>query len=146
MPKDCGACNLCCTVLQVADIGKPAGMTCWNTCVHGGCKVQAEKATREDLRACADFECIWLQSQSRGSDAWARSSRPDQIHVMFWTPDRQNPSLLFANVDTRFPNAWREPLPMRYIEEMNARGVTVEIIVGDRRHRMPDSPGETYAS
>ncbi len=57
--RSCGTCSLCCTVLRVDELAKPAG----RDCVHqrgplgsGGCSIHA---TRPAI--CRSYRCLWLQ-------------------------------------------------------------------------------------
>lgn len=138
MTADCGACNLCCFVLGVPDIHKPARMWCEWTTVHGGCARQADKASDESLLACAQFECLWLQSQQReGVPTWPRTLRPDQSHVVFGPQDREDALLLFVHVDPRHPKAWKEPAIQARIQEILDGGGKVEVSVGERKISLP---------
>lgn len=133
---DCGSCNLCCTLLKVPDLNKPSGMTCWHTTVHGGCAVHAEKQSDPKLLACAQFKCVWLESQlceepvKRGT----RGMRPDQIHVLFGPFDRDDPKLLYVHVDPEHKTAWKTPHVIQYMEEVYRRDPEAKfcIVIGDR--------------
>ena len=137
---DCGACNLCCLLLDVKSITKPAHILCWNTTIHGGCKVHDLKKTDPTLAVCEGFACIWLQSQSLDDTSLhgARSMRPDQCHVMF-VRDPTDAKLLWVHVDPKHRDAWRNPGVGNYLEEVLAKGGRLEIIIGDDHFSWPET-------
>ena len=58
--RSCGACDLCCTVMEVRELGKDAFAPCPQLAGAGrGCRVWGEHPG-----ACQAFACLW-----RGSDA-----------------------------------------------------------------------------
>ena len=136
--RDCGSCNLCCTLLGVPDINKPARMTCWWTTVHGGCQRQGEKATDPALTACAQFECVWLESQKLDeAKVMPRMWRPDMTGVVLGPKDRDDETLLFVQVDPSRPTAWREEPILSLLNGILDRGGKLEIIVGETHLRLP---------
>ena len=134
MPRDCGACGLCCKLLNVPDVNKPALMTCWWTTVHGGCARQGEKSTAPELMACAQFKCLWLASQEREleSERMPRHMRPDVTHVLMY-PEPGGGTNIWIHVDPQYPTAWREPEIVHYLDGIVSRGGMVELVIGDQR-------------
>lgn len=132
----CGACNLCCKLLEVKDIGKPARMSCWWTTVHGGCFRHSEKATAPELAACHQWECVWLNSQKHEdvSLRQPRHLRPDMTHVVLGPQDPEDRTLLYVNVDPDHPSAWKKGPIATYLQQIVERGGKLEIIVGDHPH------------
>lgn len=71
MERTCGGCTLCCKLMKVGEIDKPAGAWC-PSCVPGkGCGVYDTRPGE-----CRDFRCLWLQGFLR--DEW----RPDRIKAV----------------------------------------------------------------
>lgn len=139
----CGSCNLCCKLLNVPDISKPALMTCWHTTLHGGCLVHDKKSSDPSLKACEQFYCVWLASQTLDDEAkrGSRAMRPDQCHVLLGPFDRDNPKLLYVHVDPNYKSAWREPGVTAYLDEICAKGASACIVVGDHHFNyMPSLP------
>jgi hypothetical protein len=136
---DCGACNLCCKLLYIEALAKPAQMLCWNTGLHGGCKVQHLKKTDPTLDVCAGFACIWLQSQSFEDESLrgSRMMRPDQSHVMF-VRDSVDAKLLWVHVDPAHRDAWRSPHVAAYLDEVASKGGKFHIIVGEDHFPWPE--------
>lgn len=131
----CGACAMCCTLLQVPDIGKPARMTCWWTTVHGGCARHADKKTDPALEACDQFQCVWLASQTLDDPKLRqpRRMRPDFTHVVLGPQDPDDRGLLYVQVDPNFPTAWREGEIGVYLRDIVTKGARLEVIIGDTR-------------
>lgn len=132
MSLGCGPCNLCCKLLAVPDIGKPACMTCWWTGLHGGCAKQAEKASDPSLAACAQYKCVWLESQSYENPELRqpRDMRPNHTHVVMGVPDPDKDQILHVHVDPEHSSAWREAGVSYYLNDFISRGATIEIHIG----------------
>ncbi|MFN3857856.1 MAG: YkgJ family cysteine cluster protein [Caulobacter sp.] len=99
----CGSCTLCCTVLDIPELAKPAG----HGCVHAnaGCAIYPERPS-----ACRIFTCGWLASPAL-DDAW----RPDRAG--FLIRDERDEGQLCLDVDPARPGAWRrEP----YLSQIRA--------------------------
>ena len=54
--RDCGTCSLCCTLLRVDPIGKPAGRDCVHQRPEGGCGIYDSRPS-----ICRGYQCLWLQ-------------------------------------------------------------------------------------
>lgn len=54
--RSCGSCSLCCTVLRVDELAKPAGRDCRHQRGPHGCAIHA---TRPGI--CRRYRCLWLQ-------------------------------------------------------------------------------------
>lgn len=153
--RDCGACNLCCKLLHVPDIGKPAQMTCWWTTVHGGCLRQKDKpnpaavdfneatgiftlqSSQEgkdlSLLACATFQCLWLNSQSHEdiSRRKPRYLRPDITHVVIGPQNPHDEMVLPVQVDPAYADAWRQEPIAGELNALITRGARLTINVGE---------------
>lgn len=66
--RRCGECSLCCTVLRVDELAKPAGRDCAHQRAAGGCAIHA---TRPPI--CRAYHCLWLQG------GLEEDERPDRI-------------------------------------------------------------------
>lgn len=162
MPRSCGSCNLCCKLLGVPDIGKPSGMTCWWTTIHGGCKRHEEKpdpakvtyneetstysldseSTGKDLNllACAQFRCLWLESQNEvdPSHRQPRIMRPDITHVVIGPQDPKDETLLYIQVDPSFPDAWRQDPVATFLNDILADEGKIEVMMGGTSFKLLD--------
>jgi len=54
--RSCGTCSLCCTILRVDELAKPAGRDCVHQRGVQGCAIHA---TRPPI--CRAYRCLWLQ-------------------------------------------------------------------------------------
>jgi hypothetical protein len=109
--RKCGSCQLCCKLVPVPPIQKPAGERCIKAKVGHGCTIYADRPY-----ACRTWSCRWL------SDAkTAGMPRPDRCHyVIDMTPDTiaitfpdtgetVRLDVLQVWVDPAFPNAHKAP-------------------------------------
>lgn len=76
MARECGGCTMCCKVMHVPELEKPAGIWCPHCAVGEGCGIYDERP-----KPCRDFECLWLQDDGR---VLLDADRPDRIGVVFW--------------------------------------------------------------
>jgi len=94
-PKSCGPCTMCCKLLTVAELEKPAGTACRHLAKGGGCGIYETRPT-----ACRTFECVWLMDPEM-----PHRFRPDQTKVMLDQDPEAN--WLVARCDPANPTAWR---------------------------------------
>ena len=94
--RSCGACTLCCKILAVPEIGKPADRWCQHVVQGKGCAIHAERP-----RQCRSFDCLWLLEPALGPE-W----KPDKAKFVFSQYDGER---LVAVCDPAAPNAWRGP-------------------------------------
>jgi hypothetical protein len=124
MTKSCGDCGLCCKLLGVAPIDKPAGQWCAHYSRKGGCGIYAQRPA-----PCASFRCLWLDAEKL-DETW----RPAKAKFVMYT-ERDDKRLNIV-VDPASPAAWkREPYYSR-IKRMSVRtyeGHELVVSVGDRR-------------
>ena len=93
--RACNTCTMCCSVLDIAELGKPAGARCPH-CVGGsGCGIYAERPA-----VCGEFYCGYLALPFVNA-RWF----PDDCGMMIY-PDAAN-SRLAVHVDPARPNAWQ---------------------------------------
>lgn len=103
--RRCNECTLCCRLLPVAEINKPAGSPCTHQ-RSKGCRIY-QKAGYPT--GCRLWSCLWLGDES------LPLQRPDRVHyVIDTTPefvviDGQAVSVVQIWIDPRFPDAHRDP-------------------------------------
>ena len=78
--RDCGACTVCCTVLALEALDKPAGVAC--SYCEKGCTIHSTRPS-----ACREFYCAWRMLEIF-SDAW----RPDLSGVLAQLEDDDIPA------------------------------------------------------
>jgi len=70
--RACGSCTICCRVLEIAALDKPAGILCRHN-TGTACGIYPERP-----EACARWHCLW-----RKIGALPDELRPDRSGVMF---------------------------------------------------------------
>ena len=103
--KSCGSCTMCCKLMGIAELKKPA----WTECVHVapgmGCRIYEQRP-----RSCRQFICGWLLDPGMGPEL-----KPDQCHVIFHQQAGQN---IVATCDADHPNAWRQPDVLEFLHRL----------------------------
>jgi hypothetical protein len=119
--RTCGTCTLCCKLLPVKELAKPAGVRCTYQRTGKGCAIH-NGASYPD--ACRLWNCNWLIDPLT-----ADLSRPDRSHyVIDMMPDfvtiRSHASgeeiyisVLQIWCDPKHPDAHRDPQLRRYLDE-----------------------------
>lgn len=103
--RTCGDCDLCCTLVAVASLSKPAYTGCRHAAAGGGCTIYGNHPTD-----CQAFRCGWLDMPELG-DEWRPSQSGFIIRV------EMNAKLLCIDVAPDRPEAWRDPRFYRAIKE-----------------------------
>jgi hypothetical protein len=119
--RECGDCTLCCKLLGVESIGKPAAVWCTH-CANGGCAIYEARP-----QECRNFVCGWLQ-------------RP--VLDERWKPSRCKFVLSLEGIKLRVvvelsrPDAWRkEPFYSyfkNWIRQSAAEGAELVVLIGKR--------------
>lgn len=118
----CGGCTLCCDLIEVRALNKPANTKC-SQCVEGiGCTVWQERSL-----ACKRFVCLWYANPK-----FPEALRPDKCGVVF-EPLRGRPVLL-ALTSPDNSDAWRADLPLALIEKFVADATSVIATDGTIKH------------
>jgi hypothetical protein len=92
--RACEDCTLCCKVMAIDELEKPAGSWCQHCRTRSGCKVYAERPTE-----CQTFNCLWLIDERLGPH-W----KPNKSKVVLTTSEDG----LEIRCDPGFPDAWRK--------------------------------------
>ncbi len=96
--RQCGTCTLCCKVMGITALQKPAGRWCPHCAAAKGCAIYAERP-----QECATFACAWLTDERFGPE---------------WKPDKAKFVLVIDHLRKRFtvhvdsdqPGAWKRPV------------------------------------
>ena len=117
-----GDCTLCCKVMAIEALAKPAGTWCRHCKPGRGCAIYAERPGE-----CVDFACLWLINDLL-DERW----KPSRSKLVVTTSDDG----VEIRCDPGTPNAWRKP-PYTddiraWAEEGERNDMTVLVIVGQR--------------
>lgn len=129
--RTCGDCTLCCRLVPLEELDKPAGQRCEHQC-RAGCRIYDHRPM-----SCALWNCRWLVN-----DDTAELRRPDRSHyVIDIMPDYvratnndrpQDPArtipVIQIWIDPAYPDAHRDPALRAYIDRQGARDGTAALI------------------
>jgi len=127
--RKCGDCQLCCKLLPVGEIGKPANTRCEHQAHGKGCRVYG---TDTMPMSCKLWSCAWLT----GHDTGARPDRahyvvdvlPDYISIQNdETGERIDVPVIQVWVDPKHPDAHRDPALRAFLAERGEHGVAAII-------------------
>ncbi len=120
--RECGDCTLCCKVMAIEELEKPAGSWCQQCKIGSGCKRYIERPAE-----CQNFNCLWLVDDRLGPQ-W----KPVKSKIVLTTSEDG----LEVRCDPGFPNAWRkEPYRTQigqWAEAGEVNDVAVLVIVGSK--------------
>jgi hypothetical protein len=135
MKRECGDCQLCCKLVPVVPLQKPAGTACQFQKFHKGCTVYNKPAMPPE---CSLWNCRWLID-----DDTSELSRPDRSHyVIDVMPDfitisnedgsTQNIQVAQIWVDPKHPDAHRDPALRRWMVRRAEEGIACLIRFNSR--------------
>jgi hypothetical protein len=120
--RECGDCSLCCKVMAIEELTKPAGSWCAHCAPGRGCRNYPNRP-----RECRDFSCLWL-IDSRFGTHW----KPNSAKLVLTT----SADGLEIRCDPGFPGAWRKEPFRSEIRNLarsgESRDVSVLVIVGEK--------------
>ena len=127
----CGDCRMCCRVMAVDEIQKPADVRCAHQ-TRAGCGIYSSRPP-----SCQAYECMWLESQDperTDVEAFPPEWRPDRIGFVM---DGAGVDPVHKVVAWRAPSGGESRLRSREARDfallLSERGFRVMIRVGDRR-------------
>jgi hypothetical protein len=120
--KACGDCTLCCKVMAIEELAKPASSWCPHCEPGRGCLIYAARPTE-----CRTYSCLWLLDD-RLDQRW----KPSKSRLVLTTSQDG----IEIRCDPGFPDAWRkEPFRseiQKWAVSGEAHDVTVLVITGER--------------
>ncbi|MDR3518330.1 MAG: hypothetical protein P4M00_21250 [Azospirillaceae bacterium] len=93
--RSCASCTLCCKLMGVPELKKPAARWCSDCDQAQGCTVYERRPP-----SCRNFACFWLMD-----DQFPDEMRPDRIHALLAFND--TPDSVVLHVDPAHPAAVR---------------------------------------
>jgi len=129
--RECGDCSLCCKVMRIATLDKPAGSWCRNCKPGTGCVIYFDRPDE-----CRAFNCLFVLNAELGEE-W----RPSRSRIVLVS--EQDGNRIVAHVDPQRPDAWRRAPYYGQLKDWAARSVRfrgqVIAAVGRRMHMIfPD--------
>jgi hypothetical protein len=120
--RECGECTLCCKVMAIEQLAKPASSWCPHCKPGRGCLIYANRPAE-----CRTFSCLWLIDERFGPH-W----KPGKSKLVLTTSQDG----IEIRCDPGFPDAWRKAPFRSEIQALAASGeahdVTVIVIIGER--------------
>jgi hypothetical protein len=120
--KACGDCTLCCKVMAIEQLAKPAGSWCPQCKPGRGCRIYDARPAE-----CRTYNCLWL-IDDRLEPHW----KPNKSKLVLTT----SPDGIEIRCDPGFPDAWRKEPFRSAIRQMALSGethdVTVVVIAGEK--------------
>jgi hypothetical protein len=122
----CGSCTLCCKLMEIEELAKPAGSWCPQAEPGQGCKCYGDRPA-----SCRVFECIWLQTQKDPAAKFPPHLRPDRCRAVLTTSD--DGENLIVHIDPSRPDAHKEPALDHLIRSFVRARTAVILVTGSRR-------------
>lgn len=117
--RHCGKCSLCCKLLHVVELNKPANKWCEHCRPghpDGGCSIHAARPP-----ICRSFYCGWMLSKNV-SDDWY----PLKSHMVLSLGVFNGVQTVTVTVDPRFPWMWKEYPYYPQLKQMAQHGLQVK--------------------
>jgi len=124
--RTCGECSMCCKLIKIEEISKPAGEWC-QYCAprNGGCTIHGSHP-----QACKQFQCHWLKGL--GSE----SIRPDKSKVIFLKRTIEDNPTIVVLVDPTRPDAYLQGEVWQIIRGIIKEGRKVMLGVGESAYEV----------
>jgi len=120
--RACADCSLCCKIMAIEELDKPAHSWCRHCKPKQGCQIHQTRPSE-----CRTFNCLWLADEHLGQH-W----RPDRSKLVLTTSEDG----IEIRCDPAFPDAWRKEPFRSEIQKLAESGevhdVTVLVIIGKR--------------
>lgn len=109
--RRCGGCTLCCKLVPVKELGKPANTRCDHQRAGKGCLIHATLPI-----SCRMWSCLWLQNEPEVANLkrpdrahYVLDPNPDYITLQFEGDDDKIVPVVQVWLDPDHPHAHRDP-------------------------------------
>jgi hypothetical protein len=120
--RQCGDCTLCCKVMAIEELAKPANTWCPHCRPTRGCQTYASRPAE-----CRSFSCVWLVNELL-EEHW----KPSRSKLVLTTSEDG----LEVRCDPGFPDAWHKEPFRSDMHQWAVSGepldMTIVVIVGQR--------------
>lgn len=114
MGRECGDCTLCCKLLGVKELNKPAHEWCKHCDIGKGCRIYTQRPNE-----CQNFTCMWWAGMT------PEELKPDKVHAVFtMTGDK-----ITVDVDKHRKDVIEKGVVKEYVDLLLKNGKRVEIYV-----------------
>jgi hypothetical protein len=113
--RKCGDCTLCCKVMAIEALAKPASLWCAHCKPGRGCLIYANRPAE-----CQAFSCHWLVDDQL-DEHW----KPSKSKLVLTTSEDG----IEIRCDPGFPDAWRKEPFRSEIRQWAASGATLDMTV-----------------
>ena len=134
--RQCGGCSLCCKLLpmDIDNLHKPAGKRCPHQRHSKGCAIYARRP-----HCCRLWNCRWLAANDTDD-----LRRPDRSHYVLdimpdfvtlehnETHERTNIQVVQVWCDPDYPDAWKDPALLAYLERRGKEGTAALVRFNSR--------------
>ena len=115
--RSCGKCSMCCKLLHIIELEKPANQWCKHCKPgYGGCSIYE---TRPSI--CRSFACGWLMSDKVGPEWY-----PMLSHMILSLAPFNGVQTVTCTVDPRYPWMWREQPYYAQLKQLAQQGLHVQ--------------------
>jgi len=124
--RECGECQLCCTLLPVVALKKAGGETCRYQEIHKGCTVYRRPEMPDE---CSLWSCRWLLNDDASELARPNESHyvidvmPDFITIRDQAGKTRTLQVVQIWVDPKYPEAHRDRALRRWIRKRAKKGI-----------------------
>jgi hypothetical protein len=115
--RECNGCTLCCKIMRVEPIAKPAGRWCVHCTIGKGCGIHESRPDQ-----CRAFYCDFLLDP-QFDERW----RPETAHFVMRTSIASR--WIGIHVDPQRPDAWRREPYYSKFKELARRAVAYKLVV-----------------
>jgi len=113
---------MCCKVIRIVELEKPAGVWCRHARPGHGCSIYADRPT-----PCQEFRCVWLDQPET-----PEALKPERTKVVLASSETK----LIAHCDPADPTAWRREPMYSFLKRQTWPGAgparPVLVVVGRR--------------
>jgi hypothetical protein len=115
--RQCGQCSLCCKLLHVVELNKPANQWCGHCKPgSGGCTIHAKRPN-----ICREYFCGWMLTRNVGDDWY-----PLRCHMVISLGKLGGIQTVTITVDGKYPRVWLEQGYHNQLRALALRGLRVE--------------------
>jgi hypothetical protein len=133
MERQCGECTLCCKLVPVKELNKPANTKCEHQRTLKGCAIYSKRP-----QSCYWWNCRWLVNNDTQD-----LRRPDRSHyVIDLVPDfilavdkDQTYQIQTVQIwiDPKYPDAWKDPSLREYLIRRGEEHIVAQIRFGNEK-------------